>query len=43
MKYNDLRDFVSQLEKLGELKRITAEVDPQKKLRSTVDQKRSTP
>ncbi len=28
MKYNDLRDFVSQLEKLGELKRITAEVDP---------------
>ena len=28
MKYNDRRDFVSQLEKLGELKRITAEVDP---------------
>jgi 4-hydroxy-3-polyprenylbenzoate decarboxylase len=28
MKYNDLRDFIDQLEKLGELKRITQEVDP---------------
>jgi 4-hydroxy-3-polyprenylbenzoate decarboxylase len=28
MKYNDLRDFIFQLEKLGELKRVTAEVDP---------------
>src|SRR5690554_8216129 len=28
MKYNDLRDFIDQLEKLGELKRISAEVDP---------------
>jgi 4-hydroxy-3-polyprenylbenzoate decarboxylase len=28
MKYNDLRDFIEQLEKLGELKRITVEVDP---------------
>ena len=28
MKYKDLRDFISQLEKQGELKRITAEVDP---------------
>ncbi len=28
MKYKDLRDFLSQLEKQGELKRITAEVDP---------------
>lgn len=28
MKYNDLRDFISQLEKLGELKRISVEVDP---------------
>ncbi len=28
MKYNDLRDFLKQLEKQGELKRITAEVDP---------------
>jgi 4-hydroxy-3-polyprenylbenzoate decarboxylase len=26
MKYHDLRDFISQLEKLGELKRITASV-----------------
>ncbi|MDD5240948.1 MAG: 4-hydroxy-3-polyprenylbenzoate decarboxylase [Sulfuricella sp.] len=28
MKYHDLRDFIAQLEKQGELKRITAEVDP---------------
>ncbi|NOR68237.1 MAG: 4-hydroxy-3-polyprenylbenzoate decarboxylase [Methylomarinum sp.] len=28
MKYKDLRDFIKQLEKQGELKRITAEVDP---------------
>jgi len=28
MKYRDLRDFIAQLEKLGELKRIGAEVDP---------------
>jgi 4-hydroxy-3-polyprenylbenzoate decarboxylase len=28
MKYKDLRDFISQLEKQGELKRIVAEVDP---------------
>jgi len=28
MKYHDLRDFIQQLEKQGELKRITAEVDP---------------
>ncbi|ORU92655.1 MAG: 3-octaprenyl-4-hydroxybenzoate decarboxylase [Cycloclasticus sp. symbiont of Bathymodiolus heckerae] len=28
MKYNDLRDFISKLEELGELKRISAEVDP---------------
>src|SRR5690554_47467 len=28
MKYNDLRDFIAQLEKQGELKRISAEVDP---------------
>jgi 4-hydroxy-3-polyprenylbenzoate decarboxylase len=26
--YNDLRDWIKQLEKAGELKRITAEVDP---------------
>ncbi|MEJ2060901.1 MAG: 4-hydroxy-3-polyprenylbenzoate decarboxylase [Gammaproteobacteria bacterium] len=28
MKYADLRDFMAQLEKAGELKRITTEVDP---------------
>ncbi|CAB1367547.1 protein of unknown function [Denitratisoma oestradiolicum] len=28
MKYDDLRDFIAQLEKLGELKRIFVEVDP---------------
>ncbi len=28
MKYKDLRDFIKQLEKQGELKRITIEVDP---------------
>lgn len=28
MQYKDLRDFIKQLEKQGELKRITAEVDP---------------
>lgn len=28
MKYHDLRDFLSQLEKIGELKRISVEVDP---------------
>lgn len=28
MKYKDLRDFISQLEKQGELKRIQTEIDP---------------
>ena len=28
MKYQDLRDFIAQLESRGELKRITAEIDP---------------
>jgi 4-hydroxy-3-polyprenylbenzoate decarboxylase len=28
MKYSDLRDFIQQLEALGELQRITVEVDP---------------
>lgn len=28
MKYQDLRDFIAHLEKLGELKRISIEVDP---------------
>ena len=28
MKYNDLRDFIQQLESAGQLKRISAEIDP---------------
>ena len=28
MKYHDLREFIAELEKLGELKRISVEVDP---------------
>ena len=28
MRYHDLRDFIAQLEKLGELKRVAVEVDP---------------
>ncbi len=28
MKYNDLRDFITQLETLGELKRLRVEIDP---------------
>src|SRR5690606_15269871 len=28
MRYRDLRDFIDQLEKVGELKRIQLEVDP---------------
>ncbi|MDE2309918.1 MAG: 4-hydroxy-3-polyprenylbenzoate decarboxylase [Betaproteobacteria bacterium] len=28
MKYNDLRDFIAQLEKIGELKRVSAPVSP---------------
>ncbi|MCS6787169.1 MAG: UbiD family decarboxylase, partial [Thiobacillaceae bacterium] len=28
MRYQDLRDFLSQLEQQGELKRIAVEVDP---------------
>jgi len=28
MKYHDLRDFITQLEKIGELKRVTTPVSP---------------
>jgi len=28
MKYKDLRDFIDQLEKQGQLKRISQEIDP---------------
>jgi 4-hydroxy-3-polyprenylbenzoate decarboxylase len=27
MKYHDLRDFIAQLESIGELKRVSVEVD----------------
>ena len=37
MTYKDLRDFIRQLEKLGELKRITAEVDPRLEMTEICD------
>ena len=37
MKYQDLRDFVSQLEARGELKRITVEVDPRLEMTEICD------
>jgi len=37
MKYKDLRDFISQLEKQGELKRIGAEVDPRLEMTEICD------
>ncbi len=37
MKYHDLRDFIHQLEQRGELKRITAEVDPQLEMTEIAD------
>ncbi|VAW89968.1 3-polyprenyl-4-hydroxybenzoate carboxy-lyase, partial [hydrothermal vent metagenome] len=37
MKYKDLRDFISQLEKLGELKRIPQEVDPNLEMTEVCD------
>ncbi|MHB1290712.1 MAG: 4-hydroxy-3-polyprenylbenzoate decarboxylase [Sulfuricella sp.] len=37
MKYQDLRDFISQLEKQGELKRIVAEVDPRLEMTEICD------
>ena len=37
MKYHDLRDFIAQLEKLGELKRITVEVDPKLEMTEICD------
>jgi len=37
MKYRDLRDFIAQLEKLGELKRISAEVDPHLEMTEVCD------
>ncbi len=37
MKYRDLRDFISQLEKRGDLKRITQEVDPRLEMTEIAD------
>jgi 4-hydroxy-3-polyprenylbenzoate decarboxylase len=37
MKYADLRDFISQLEATGELKRVTAEVSPQLEMTEICD------
>jgi 4-hydroxy-3-polyprenylbenzoate decarboxylase len=37
MQYRDLRDFIAQLEQQGELKRITAEVDPRLEMTEVCD------
>lgn len=37
MKYKDLRDFITQLEQQGELKRITTEVDPKLEMTEICD------
>jgi 4-hydroxy-3-polyprenylbenzoate decarboxylase len=37
MKYRDLRDFIAQLERRGELKRVTAEVDPRLEMTEICD------
>jgi 4-hydroxy-3-polyprenylbenzoate decarboxylase len=37
MKYRDLRDFIAQLEQLGELKRISAPVDPHLEMTEVCD------
>jgi 4-hydroxy-3-polyprenylbenzoate decarboxylase len=37
MKYHDLRDFLAQLEKIGELKRVTVEVDPKLEMTEICD------
>ncbi len=37
MKYHDLRDFITQLERLGELKRITTTVDPKLEMTEICD------
>ncbi|MBZ0093524.1 MAG: 4-hydroxy-3-polyprenylbenzoate decarboxylase [Sulfuricellaceae bacterium] len=37
MKYRDLRDFIAQLESLGELKRISAEVSPKLEMTEICD------
>ncbi|MGA9163957.1 MAG: 3-octaprenyl-4-hydroxybenzoate decarboxylase, partial [Thiobacillus sp.] len=37
MIYRDLRDFITQLEKIGELKRISVEVDPKLEMTEIAD------
>ncbi len=37
MKYNDLREFIAELEKRGELVRIEAEVDPKLEMTEIAD------
>jgi len=37
MKYHDLRDFLAQLERLGELKRVAVEVDPKLEMTEICD------
>ena len=37
MKYKDLRDFIDQLEALGELKRINVEIDPKLEMTEIAD------
>lgn len=37
MKYNDLRDFIAQLEKLNQLKRINIEIDPKLEMTEICD------
>jgi 4-hydroxy-3-polyprenylbenzoate decarboxylase len=37
MKYRDLRDFIAQLERRGELKRVTVEVDPRLEMTEICD------
>ena len=37
MKYHDLRDFLDQLEKLGELKRVAVEIDPKLEMTEICD------
>src|SRR5437016_9677917 len=37
MRYRDLRDFLSQLERAGELKRVRAEVDPKLEMTEVCD------
>ncbi len=37
MRYDDLRDFIRQLESMGELKRVTVEVDPRLEMTEICD------